>query len=236
VSKSRKTIATVSKPIPNWGAVAVAIAGPDFPTWLVPLLQWMAQSSSYERTLEDFQLNRSEMRSRLKRLHDAISLVDRSLTLAIDRPFLQNEQAGPIPSDLPEKLRDLAHRAGAAAISLSLSDGTTSRGRSRAFGTVGVAAKTMFAARFSELWAYFRGREPGPQENSAAEAIELYWKACGGDAAHGVYPKSTWRRHFESVRALPSRLSIRQVRAMSRVDIIQCEKRGKPAWFLAAPE
>jgi hypothetical protein len=108
--------------------------------------------------------------------------------------------------------------------------GKTARGRRKTLSGPRASAKTLFAARFSELWKYFRGKEPGPQEGPAAEAVQAYWMACGGKRHVGTSPVTSWRKHFEYVRKNRATASVVLVRDRCKLAIDQAVKRGRAPW------
>jgi hypothetical protein len=212
--------------------VARLIAGDEPPPWLLPFLQWLTVSFWYDRRLAYIQSTPSIMRERLEGLREAASLIRQRLNGPVDRQFLEYNSGRPIPPDLARNLQHFASVVGDGDASLSRPDGTTIRGRRRVLEGPSISSKTLFAARFFELWTYFYGREPGPQELYAAEAAKAYWEASGGQPGASANPVSSWRHHFEMVRFLQSKPYVRRVRALTRIDIIQAARRGRPSWSL----
>jgi hypothetical protein len=160
-----RPVPTPNRLIPTYEHAGHLIAGVEPPPWLVPFLKWFAQALWYDRRLADIQSNPSVMRARQRALHEAASLAHQSLSGAIDRPLFEHTSGCPISSDLAPKLQDFVSFVGAAEASFARPDATTIRGRRRTLQGPTMSSRTLFAARFFELWTYFHGCEPGPQEN-----------------------------------------------------------------------
>jgi Trehalase len=77
-------------------------------------------------------------------------------------------------------LRDLSRRSEEAISRLVTKDGKTKAGRNKAEPPGHISPKTSFAAFILEAWSFIRGVEPGPKNQKAAAAAELYWNVSTG--------------------------------------------------------
>jgi hypothetical protein len=111
-------------------------------------------------------------------------------------------------------------------------DGKTPRGRNKAFGLAEFDQKTLCAARIAEAYLFFRRREPGPRNKTAAAAAEALWRATGDRSRNIGEPLNGWRRPFEALKGHSKNVELIRLRTSFRRDLEQAVRRGGPPWFL----
>ena len=215
-------------PTLSFADVARKITGDDALDWLVEALTNWAPCLMINRGLAVKQPPRSEMRKSLQGVRGAAACIVNALKNGATRDFLDAASGGKIPyhGQIDHMLRDLSRRSEEAISRLVTKDGKTKAGRNKAEPPGHIPPKTSFAAFILEAWRFIHGVEPGPKNQKAAAAAELYWNVSGGHVSIeptkaalkrivDQEPKSWgerlngWRHHFKRAKE-PAASHIRQ--------------------------
>jgi hypothetical protein len=125
------------------------------------------------------------MRSHLREVENASSLLTEALEPSWVREFLDAQPDGPLGDfeGLRRALDDLGYRARQAqrCPDLATASGATRPGPGKA-RPEGLSPRTLCAIVISEAWKHVHGAYPSPKNRRAMDAAEAYWRAAGGEA------------------------------------------------------
>ena len=186
--------------------VAQLIAPNNTPAWLAEMLRDWAPSVALDRYVQATQPTKAEMKKRLLDIRDAALLLQRTLSDAPMREFLEIEGSIRIENvgGLDHTLRTIAERAERAAASptITTAAGETKKGRGKALPLEAISAKAFCALIIAETWAYIREGQPAPRNQEAAAAAHAYWQASGGTTqSWGSDPRIGWSYHFKEAQS-----------------------------------
>jgi hypothetical protein len=177
------------------------VVGAEPPPWLIALFFSGSASLKLVRGLDEKRAKRAVMKRWLADVKEAALLLCFALADPQTMAFLEGEGRGLIPAALRRALLDVADRAERAAAPLSISDGTTKRGRARAVVSDTISAKLYCAALIAETWAFFHHKEPEPRSQKAQAAADAYWRATGGEMTGWATDRlNHWRPYFERAK------------------------------------
>jgi hypothetical protein len=144
--------------------IARLIAPNNTPVWLAEMLRDWTPSLALDRYVQEKQPTKAEMKKRLLEIRDAALLLQRALSDAPMREFLEREGSIRIENigGLDHTLRMIAERADLAAASpaITAAVGKTKKGRGKALPLNAISPKAFCALIIAETWAYLRGTKP----------------------------------------------------------------------------
>jgi hypothetical protein len=217
---------------PSFADVARLIAGDNYPPWLPAMLEWWAQGIRHDRMVDEYRPTTSQTVKRLSEVVEALRVLERHLS----DPHIRNllEIAGlPNQIKLPiATLKDLSGRADATLSSSVLTgkDAKTKRGHGKPAVPDVFDAKTLLAGRILELGRFLNKFEPGVKSTNAAAAAQAYWLASGGASKSSGNPLNGWKHHFKLAKDNAGSIGLK--RLIWWRDLLQCQQRGGPPWYL----
>jgi hypothetical protein len=229
---SSKPRAPDRRPTHNFADIARMVAGPDAPRWLPAHLEWWSQGVRHDNLVDEYRPSKLKTVERLLGVEQCAAMLRRELENPSIRNLLKAAKTfGRIDVTIAA-LNDLSDRAVIARSSSALvgKSGKTKRGPGKPDVPDIFNAKALCAARIFEAWRFLNGREPGISNLKAAEAAQAYWLASGGTSDGYGDPLNGWYDHFKVVR--DNEMSPGLKRLIWRRDLQQCERQGRPPWFL----
>jgi hypothetical protein len=217
---------------PSFADVARLIAPSNMPPWLPALLEWWAQGIRHDRMVDQYQPTTLQTVQRLSEVVKALHVLERDLSNSSIRNLLKIARR-PNKIELPiATLKDLAERAEATLSSSILTgkDGKTKRGHGKPRLPDVFDAKALCAARILELGRFLNKFEPGITSTNAAAAAQAYWLASGGPSKGAGNPLTGWKHHFKIAKDNAGSIGLK--RLIWWRDLIQCQRRGRPPWYL----
>jgi len=212
--------------------VARMIAPSNMPPWLPAHLEWWAQGIRHDRMVDQYRPTTSQTVERLSEVVEALRVLERNLSDSNIRNLLEFASI-PNKIKLPiATLKDMADRAQATLSSSVLTgkNGKTKRGRGKPTVPDVFDAKTLCAARILELGRFVNKFEPGIKSASAAAAAQAYWLASGGASKSFGNPLNGWKHHFKVAKDNAGSIGLK--RLIWWRDLIQCQQRGRPPWYV----
>jgi hypothetical protein len=210
--------------------VARLIAGDPAPAWLVSMFEWLAQGVTADIIHENRRPTRRQLRKKLTEARDAAQLLSEFCRSSIGRGYLDSLKFGPSASGSRSYLILLSEQMSAAIRLLQDASGQTSRGANRAHPPGTFTPKVLVAARVSETWRYFHGKDPGTRNHLAASAAETLWVASGGQKSIACDIEEGWRLQFKALRA--HRKHLERLRNAWREDLDRAKQQGRAPIFL----
>jgi hypothetical protein len=218
--------------LPTFADVAQLIVPVNAPPWLPALLEWWAQGIRHDQMVDQYRPTTVQTVESLSEVVKAVRILERNLS----NPNIRNLLAfAGIPNNINVSiatLKNLADRAEAALSSpvLTGKDGKTKRGRGKPAVADVFDAKTLLAARILELGRFLNKLEPGAKSLKAAAAAQAYWLACGGESNGFGDPLNGWKHHFKLAKDNAGSIGLK--RLIWWRDLIQCQRRGSPPWYI----
>jgi hypothetical protein len=219
-------------PTQNFADIAKTLAASKAPRWLPAHLEWWAQGISHDILVDQYRPSKLKTVERLLGVEQAVAILRRELEDPSIRNLLTTARyPGRIGFSIAD-LKDLSERAVIARSSPALigKSGKTKRGPGKPDVPDVFNAKALCAARIFEAWRFLNKVEPGLGNLKAAEAAQAYWLASGGTSDGYGDPRNGWYDHFRVVRDNENSPGLK--RLIWRRDLAQCERRGRPPWYL----
>ncbi|WP_426610575.1 hypothetical protein [Bradyrhizobium sp. McL0616] len=217
---------------PSFREVA-ALVTPNVPPWLPAFLEWWAQGIQHDRMADEIRPSRAKTAEMLSEIEDALALARSNLNNPDIRNLIEaTENRSPPLGALIAAVQDLSKRTSRARSSSIVAgkDGKTKRGRGKPKTPNIFDAKTLCAARILELGRFLNKFEPGIRSPSAAKAAQAYWLASGGSSDGAGDPINGWKHHFKLAKENAESIGLK--RLIWWRDLEQCQRRGRPSWFL----
>ena len=212
--------------------VARMIVPSNTPPWLPAHLEWWAQGIWHDILGDRCRPSKLQTVERLSGVEEAVAVLRRELEDPSIRNMLITAKTAKRIGISIVDLKDLSERAAMVRSSPSLigNTGKTKRGKGKPDVPDVFSAKTLCAARILELGRFLNKFEPGVKSTNAAEAAQAYWLASGGTSKSFGNPLNGWKHHFKLAKDNAGAIGLK--RLIWWRDLIQCQQRGRPPWYL----
>jgi hypothetical protein len=218
--------------IPTFAEVAQLIVPSGAPPWLPAHLEWWAQGIRHDQMVDQYRPTTLQTVESLSDVMTAVRILERNLSNPNIRNLLTFAR---IPNNIGLPIADLKNLADRAETALSSpvltgKDGKTKRGHGKPAVPDVFEAKTLLAARILELGRFLNKLELGAKSLKAAAAAQAYWLACGGESNGFGDPLNGWKHHFKLAKDNAGSIGLK--RLIWWRDLIQCQRRGSPPWYI----
>ena len=218
--------------IPNFADIARMVTGSEPPRWLAAHLEWWAQGIRHDIMVDQCRPSKLQTAERLLGVEQAVEVLRRELEEPSIRNLLMTARMTKRIGISIADLKDLSERAAIVRSSPSLigKTGKTKRGQGKPDVPDVFSAKTLCAARILELGRFLNKFEPGVKSTNAAAVAQAYWLASGGTSKSSGNPLNGWKHHFKLAKDNAGSIGLK--RLIWWRDLLQCQQRGRPPWYL----
>jgi hypothetical protein len=218
--------------IPTFAEVAQLIVSSGAPPWLPAHLEWWAQGIRHDQLVDQYRPTTAQSVEGLTEIAEAFHTLERRLSDPNFRNWIELYEG---PYKIGMSIADLKISASRVEDVLSSpaligKDGKAKRGRGKPAVPHVFDAKTLLAARILELGRFLNKHEPGARSLKAAAAAQAYWLACGGESNGFGDPLNGWKHHFKAAKDNAGSIGLK--RLIWWRDLIQCQRRGSPPWYI----
>ncbi len=217
--------------LPTFAEVAQLIVPVNAPPWLPAHLEWWAQGIRHDQLVHQYRPTTVQTVEGLTEVANAFRVLEQHLSNQNIRIWIEFH-GRPYHIGLPiAVLKNSTDRVEDTLSSPALTgkDGKAKRGRGKPAPHV-FDAKTLLAARILELGRFLNKLEPGAKSLKAAAAAQAYWLACGGESNGFGDPLNGWKHHFKLAKDNAGSIGLK--RLIWWRDLIQCQRRGSPPWYI----